>query len=689
MPVRVRGVVTAAQPDAEWAGRFFVQDESAGIFVENIGTNQPRPGDVVEITGVSHPGGYAPIISQPVWRKLSVAALPVARPVPIEQLVAGIEDSQRVEISGIVRAFRSRGSVTVYEIASGGYRLDVTTPPLPGVAPGSLIGARVRVRGTAATFFSGKLRHLITVTLHVPVVQDFIIEKRADGDPFLAPVVPLDRLAQYRHENELGQRVHVRGVVTVQRLGEDLFLQDATGGMQIKSRLQLVVKPGAVVEAVGFASFEGYLPVIQDAVFREISAPAQAPQAYPVTHMELQAGYRHADLITVRGRLLDRVERGVIASDRAHAGQRTILMLQNADFLFNVEGPVTQNPGSGISAPLGSFLEVTGVALTKIADDGKLLALQVLLPDANCLRVLERPSWWTPPRLLMGLGILVAVLLLAASWIVMISRKNAALKTLVREKEEAQVGLQHANDRLEERVKERSEQLKLQIDARKELEVQFRAVLNERTRLAQELHDTLEQSLTGIALQMDTAARFFAGDPQRAQHHLDLARNLVTQSQSEVRCSVWDLRSRSPEAVDLRGLLLRIAQQLTEDTQIKVTVEAVGRVRPLAELIEENLLRVSQEALTNIIKHSQATTATILLDYGPQNVVLTISDNGLGFEVSKAEGPQRGHFGLLGISERVKRLQGQVTFISQPGQGTSVRVVIPLPPPVGAETAQL
>lgn len=173
--VFIRGVVTAAQPDAEWSGRFFVQDATAGIFVENIitnlaGANQPKPGDLVEVAGISHPGGYAPIIMQPRWKKLGTAELPTAKRVPIEQLMAGIEDSQRVEISGVVRAFRNKGAVTIFEIASGGYRLDVNVPPLAGVDPQTLIGAKVRIRGTAATFFSGKLRHLITVTDRKSVV---------------------------------------------------------------------------------------------------------------------------------------------------------------------------------------------------------------------------------------------------------------------------------------------------------------------------------------------------------------------------------------------------------------------------------------------------------------------------------------------------------------------------------------
>lgn len=680
-PVLIRGVVTAAQPDAEWSGRFFIQDATAGIFVEHIGTNQPRPGDLLEVSGLSHPGGYAPIITQPRWRKLGTAPLPPAKPIPIEQLMAGIEDSQRVEISGIVRTFRPKGVVTIFEIASGGYRLDVNTPPPPDIEPQTLIGAQVRIRGTAATFFSGKLRHLITVTLHVPRAEDFIVEKIASGDPFAERVIALDSLAQYRSEHELSQRVHVQGIVTFQRPGEDLFLQDATGGMQVKSRLLKPVEVGDLVEAVGFPNFEQFLPVLQDAVFRKVGNTNHPPTTKAVTIPELNGGFRHADLVSLSGKVLDSTERWVNSSGGGPSRQRRILTLQNSNFLVSVECPISRIEAENVAVPIGSLVEVSGICMSKISEDGRLQSLQILLPSPRDIRILQRPSWWTPQRLLLGLAGLFTVLIVAMSWIVMISRKNAALKLSIREKEQAQIGLQHANDRLEERVKERTEQLKLQINARKEAEVQFQAVLTERTRLAQELHDTLEQTLTGIALQMDTAAKFAATDSARADHHLELARNLVTQSQTEVRCSVWDLRSRSPEQIDLAGLLLKISQQLTEDTTLKVQVKSMGRVRPLSELIEENLLRVAQEALTNIIKHARATEAVITLDYGAQNVILTITDNGVGFVVNQQAGPREGHFGLLGITERTSRLRGKISLTSEPGKGTTIQAMIPVNPP--------
>jgi signal transduction histidine kinase len=260
----------------------------------------------------------------------------------------------------------------------------------------------------------------------------------------------------------------------------------------------------------------------------------------------------------------------------------------------------------------------------------------------------------------------------------MVSKRNLTLKTLVREKEEAQVELQSAHDQLEYRVRERTAQLKFQITARKEAQLQFKAVLSERTRLAQELHDTLEQTLTGIALQMDAASKVLPKESSDADRFLELARNMVTQGQVEVRRSVWDLRSRALEQFDLPSALRTSANELTEGTAVHVAVEAKGMVRPLPEIVEDNLLRIAQESLTNTIKHSGATTATVSLDYGTETVQLQVNDNGKGFVVNGCPGPSEGHFGLLGIHERATRLRGTVALTSEPGTGTRVHVQIPI-----------
>lgn len=678
LPVSVTGVVTAADPALK--GRFFFQDSTGGVFVDNADGERPEPGDLIEVTGITHPGAYAPIITAPQIRKLGTAPLPVARPVGMERLMTGMEDSQRVEISGMVRDARVEGARLTVDLISGGYRFRAYVPATPDVHPQSFIAAQVRVRGTAAESHNRSLRHFISPELYVPTPADFIVEQPEIVNPFMQPVIPANSLAQYRRDHPPNQRMHVRGVATLQRLGEGLFLQDETGGLRIQTRQLAVIAPGETIEAVGFGSFESYLPVLEDAVIRKTSEPVAPIKPTPTSIDEVSSGLGHASLVSISGKLIDRTVRKVRHQRIAPFFTKTTLVLQSSNVLFTAETDEPPGQTGAAFIPIGSSVEVSGICLTEINAEGTVDTFRILIGSPTDIHILEKASWWTPQRLLMGVSILLATLVLVASWTVMVSKKNSTLKVLVREKGQAQTALQRAHDELEFRVRERTAQLKFQITARKETELQFKAVLAERTRLAQELHDTLEQTLTGIALQMATATKVLKRKSGDANHHVELALNLVTQGQMEVRRSVWDLRSRALEQFDLASALKACAKELTDGTTVLVEVEAVGRVRPVPEVIEDNLLRIAQESLTNIIKHAGAVTAKMVLDYGPHSIQLQVEDDGKGFNPQECAGPREGHFGLLGIQERVARLRGEVFLSSTPGSGTTLRVRIPVEP---------
>ena len=674
LPVRVKGIVTAAEPGWVGTGKFFMQDETSGVFVGKSDCHV-EPGDVVEVTGVAHPGSYAPAITSPKCQKIGKAPLPEPREASIEQVMSGVEDGQRVEIAGIVRSVVAGKTNLDVEVASGGYRLHAFPRTSDDLDPTTLVGAKVRIRGTAAASFNAELRHMLSVVLFVPQREDFVVEQTESTDPFKEPLSNLTRIAQYRRDLAPGTRVHVKGIVTFYRPGEELFLEDETGGLHVRTRQADALSPGEVVEAVGFPGFDNFLPVLEDAVFKRTGEAARAVKPKRVTISEIiERGLHHADLITLRGRVLDR-------SFRRDGKRltRTVLMLQQDNqynLVFAAEAATTNRNTALAEVPVGSTIEVTGVCFTENGEDKKLKSLQVLLPDAASFRILASPSWLTPGRLLIGLAAVLMVAVVAVVWTVMVSRRNAILSELVREKEKAQTELQEAHDLLEERVKERTAQLKFQITARKESELQFKAVLSERTRLAQELHDTLEQTLTGVALQLDATSKLFQAKPESATHHLELARDLVSQGQVDVHRSVWDLRSRALEEFDLPGALLATSKKLSDGTSTQFEIRATGRVRPLPETIEDNLLRIAQEAMTNIIKHAQATLAEIELDYGPQNVLLRVKDNGVGFDQNQKTGHQNGHFGLLGITERAKRLGASLKIESEPGAGTLVTVQV-------------
>ncbi|HEV2437317.1 MAG TPA: histidine kinase [Verrucomicrobiae bacterium] len=683
--VRVIGVVTAAEP--EWEGRFYVQDKTGGIFVNNPGHKPPKPGDRVEVNGVTAPGPFAPIIATPRWTKLGTAPLPPAKPVTVEQLMAGAEACQRVEISGIVRSVQVQNNRLVINLMSGGFRLRVLTPIPPGLDPQSLVAAHVRVRGTAVTLYNASLRQMITVWVYAPVSTDFTVESTESTNPFHLPVIPLNSIVQYRRDNFPGKRVHVQGTVIYQRPGAVLFLEDENGGLQVETEQPETFARGDVVEAVGFPEVENFLPVLQDAFVKKTGKPGVKPTPQTASIRGVEAGLHQADFITLTARVVDRIVRRIRPEISEPGQQETILMLQSSNIIFTAQLDVPGQSPELTAIPVGSTVKINGICLTKVDQLGKVESFQLLIPTADDVRVVAKPGWLTAQHLLICVGVIVLILILISSWTIVISRKNSALNGLVREKEKTQAELQEAHDLLEERVQERTAQLKFEMTARKESEVQFKAVLAERTRLARELHDTLEQSLTGIGLQLDTAGRLSANQRAAADHHLELARNLIIQTQTEVRQSIWDLRSRELEQFNLPDALLRNARQATDGTNIQVELETKGQVRGLSEIVEGNLLRIGQEALTNVIKHSGASRVKIELEFGPQEVVLQVTDNGCGFDTGNGVGSREGCFGLLGMSERVKRIHGRFFLRSSPGNGTSVRVQVPASLPPEAEAS--
>lgn len=670
LPVIVTGVVTAAESD--WTGQFFLQDETAGVFVENIGRAAPAPGDVVTVEGVSHPGAFAPIISEPRWRKTGTAPLPEAKHVQIDDLQCGMEDGLRVEVTGIVRTARIEREDLNVDLSVLGHRLQVRARIPGGLAVDSLVGARVQVRGTTASHYLSSLRHLTSVAVYAPRMEDFTVIEPESFDPFTQQVIPVNRVAQYRRGRHAEQRVRIGGVVTLSRPGGELFLQDDTGGIRIICAAPANLAIGDAVEVAGFVEYEGHLPLLRDAVVRSSAARVARVPPSKVSMDRLLRGDHYGEFISLSGKLLDRTTR----PGDGPVGEITTWLVQGEGLTFTVEH-FDPAPNSGFAAiPMGSTVEVDGICTGTADISGRLSRIQLIMPAADNLRVLRQPSWFTPVRLLIGLGIVSAVLLVVVTWSLTVTKKNVALHRLVRELEQAQRQLQEAHDTLEEKVAERSAQLQVEMTARKTSELQFKAVLAERTRLARDLHDTLNQTLAGIGLRLKLSEKLARNDPDSAEAQLQLARTWLHQSQVDLRRSIWDLRSRELEQFDLAGALRNSAELLTSDSSIELEFRTEGQVEGLPEIVEENVLRIGQEALTNIAKHAAAKHVAVHLSVDSDFLRLRIADDGRGFD--QASIPADGHFGMTGMEERAKRVSGRLTMKSSPGGGTTMVLEIPL-----------
>jgi two-component system NarL family sensor kinase len=201
--------------------------------------------------------------------------------------------------------------------------------------------------------------------------------------------------------------------------------------------------------------------------------------------------------------------------------------------------------------------------------------------------------------------------------------------------------------------------------------------VEERNRLAREIHDTLAQGLAALTLQLETAdALVEAGaEAERTRQVLQQALALTRASLDEARRSVLDLRAAPLEGRTLAEALTTLAETEGARAGVIVTVEVVSGSRPLPARVEAGLYRIAQEAITNVVRHAAARHLTARLTTQPAQVQLTITDDGRGFDPGQVP---VNRYGLVGLNERAKLLGGRLTVQSSPGAGTRLDVVVPL-----------
>ena len=204
-------------------------------------------------------------------------------------------------------------------------------------------------------------------------------------------------------------------------------------------------------------------------------------------------------------------------------------------------------------------------------------------------------------------------------------------------------------------------------------EVRGKAALEERQRLARELHDSVSQALYGIALGVETARELLPDDPERATEPLDYATTLAEAGMTEMRALIFELR---PESLEKEGLVAALEKQAAAvQARHGIRVEAAFDREPEASLeVKEALYRVAQEALHNTVKHARAANVKVKLEESPEEFKLEVSDDGVGFD---AQDDFPGHLGLKSMRERASRLDGTLEVVSDPGQGVHVLARVP------------
>jgi signal transduction histidine kinase/ligand-binding sensor domain-containing protein len=215
------------------------------------------------------------------------------------------------------------------------------------------------------------------------------------------------------------------------------------------------------------------------------------------------------------------------------------------------------------------------------------------------------------------------------------------------------------------RLRQLSAQFNMRVDER----------VGERTRIAQELHDTLVQNITGLSLQISGLAKTVSG-PEYVKERLQDLRGQADACIREARQSVWDIRSPQSETIDLVAELTQSGKQFVAGKATRFNFVSEGHPRPLPGMVRQQLLRIGREAIGNAAQHARAAHIEALLIFKPHRICLRVTDDGCGFDLSQAERLPK-HFGLSTMRERAARVQGSIKIKSSLGEGTSIEVTVP------------
>jgi signal transduction histidine kinase len=641
-PVRIRGVVTHNDETADTG--LIVHDGEFGQYV--VSPDQPEAltewravsqGEAIEIEGRTVRGGFAPNVMPAAVRRFGPGRLPTPKRIAFGSMLTGRNDCDYVEIVGVVqRTWRSPDPQMATLFAEVSFEEGVIRVMFWDHEPKDLdrlIDARVRLRGNVGTLF-GRTEQLRGVSLFAGRTREVVVLE-PPPEPFSIPVRSIRSIYNYSAAGEVNRRIRIHGVVTSYIPGHPveisdfsstarfryvrhvIYVNDGGDGVRIETEQPQRLEPGTIVDVAGFPAVTPGKPILTNAIFK-VAGQAPQPAAATIDGPNVLSPDNDATLVRMNGQLLS-----VLTSSTER-----VLVLRVGPTVLNANLEADASTERLERIRPGSVVSVTGVYSYRW---GPPPSFQLFLRSANDVTVLQVAPWWTVQHTAVMLVILAFGACGVALWVRMTSHRKHR---------------------------------------------EYLAVLNERSRVGRELHDTLEQGLAGISLQLEAVAGSLPESSESARRSLDVAKQMLLYSQEEARRSVMDLRSQALESRDLAGALSDLAQQMTNGTSAEAVVRVVGTPQRLDASREHHLLRVGLEALTNAIKHSGAYRINITLQFRDDATELTVEDDGCGLENGLREVPGT-RFGLQGIRERVDKLGGVLQIESAAGKGTRLTVVVP------------
>ncbi len=608
--------------------------------------------------GINYPTGYErkrekrPVFlyNTPMPFCLSFAfSILAATLVTAPQVASGEFVGKRVALRGVVAA-------AVHDDLDDGFNWILLKTPEGTVCASSdnrvhplknlrrLLDAEVELTGVVRRFVHWRKFLGYQILFDDPARGDGLrVLKPAPVDPFAAPSV--SDAAQVHRRTASGTVVAVTA--------QSFFLRRADGLLRVHPADGGGVPPiGARVAVSGFAERDRIVPQLTEALWRREDAAIAPPE--PAEDLAI-------------GRLLKTDNHNRRASGSLHRYFDPALcgkVLRLRGFVEpipqgarNPRGFRLSHEGESVfvdlsAFPLGDFpvpeagteIAIAGLCSAEFGIDPtpifpRFLGLSLIPRSADDLQILRRAPFWTVRRLVLLLALALFGAAGFAAW-------SVTLKI---------VSTRRARQLAREQI----------LGARAELKVE------ERTRLAVELHDAISQTLTGVALQIDAAT---GADGAGAKRFLATARNMLASCRQELNGCLWDLRSRTFEEKDLTEAVARTLAPHTGSAKLSVrfNVPREGLSEPTAHAV----LRIVRELVVNAVKHGGAKNIKVAGELHDGTIAFSVADDGAGFDPATAPGPAEGHFGLQGIRERLNAFNGAIRCESRPGRGAKFTVTL-------------
>ncbi len=634
LPVRIEAVVLYAEP----ANAATILHDGTATCYNGLNfsaadpSNHPKIGDRILVEGITKLLSVTPHIDTQHWTILGRGEIPEPRRLAADEIYQSFVDATWIEVPAVLIGVEAGGIAftLAVEVFGQTFKADVPNSPDAAERAAALMQRPARMRAILGTIYNTH-RQMIDRHFYVPSFDDIRPIAPAEN----AVDVPLLSVLQLLSRNfSPTDLVRVEGVIT-QDDAKGFHLRDGNASVRVQTVMTEHLPPGTRVSAEGYGAIAPFRPLLRATKVTSLaSGPPPEPLAmsFPVMDnslLQMELVRLDADLLGSRS-----------------IQDETIFQCRNDGTVFEAILPHGSAPPP-VFIP-GDRLELTGICeLTTthpLPRPEWVNGFRIRLADSSAVTLLHRAPWWTTGRLFAALGAMTGLALLGTLGTLFFGRAVRKQARVLGEK------------------------------------LGDEAVSDERDRMARDLHDTLEQQLAGVALQLDGLDKVAKVDPSQISTRLGLARRMLRHTRVEARRSVWDLRSKVLEIQGLGTAIRSMAAGASSDEGPAVSFEIAELTRPLPSGSDFHLLRIAQEALANSIKHAAAREVVIALHETPDAVLLSIRDDGRGFTPAPPDAPVTSHFGILGMHERVEKIGASLDIRSSPGHGCTVTVTLSNPP---------